>query len=63
MKRKAFKLLKHSFHPSALRPHPFVPVFGKRLSFRAFMYVKRARVMRELWGANAIPAQCPPLFS
>src|SRR5256885_2146985 len=27
MNKKAFKTLKHSFHPSSLIPHPFVRVF------------------------------------
>jgi len=38
-------------------------VFGKRLSFRAFMYVKRARQVQELRGASAILTLRMPLFS
>jgi hypothetical protein len=48
---------------SSLILHPFVPVFGKRLLFRAFMYVKRARRVRLLRGARAVHTLRLPLFS
>jgi hypothetical protein len=58
-----FNERRHTFIVAAFLLHPCSPVFGKRLLFRVFMYVKRARRVRELRGARAVLAQILPLFS